>query len=147
VGVLADIWSGAIVSWNDSAIAQLNPNITLPAQPIVLVFANDRRGSISDSFASALAHFNPAFAMSVYTTNDSFASRWSQFGTIGARSYVVDPIEQQLGHVLVRASIIAALLVETLPNMCIHTTLFRTSRTVSPTPQPCLQVQLAFPSP
>jgi hypothetical protein len=67
----------------------------------VLVFANDRRGSISDSFASALAYWNPAFAMSIYSTNDSLASRWSQFGSIAPRSYVVEPGEQQLGAVLV----------------------------------------------
>ena len=102
VPVLADIWSGNIVFWNDSAIAQLNPGVALPFQPIVLVFANDRRGSISDSFASALAYWNPAFAMSVYSTNDSLASRWSQFGSIAPRSYVVEPGEQQLGAGLVR---------------------------------------------
>lgn len=102
VPVLADIWSGNVVFWNDSAIADLNPGVALPFQPIVLVFANDRRGSISDSFASALAYWNPAFAMSIYSTNDSLASRWSQFGSIAPRSYVVEPGEQQLGAVLVR---------------------------------------------
>ncbi len=101
VPVLADIWSGNVVFWNDSAIAQLNPGVALPFQPIVLVFANDRRGSISDTFASALAYWNPAFAMSVYSTNDSLASRWSQFGSIAPRSYVVEPGEQQLGAILV----------------------------------------------
>jgi ABC-type phosphate transport system substrate-binding protein len=98
--VLANIWSGNIVYWNDSAIVQLNPDLSLPHEPIVLVFANESRASISDAFANALADFNPAFNLSV-TTNDSFAGRWSTYGTNAGRSFAVAPGEQQLGYVLV----------------------------------------------
>src|SRR5262249_43834009 len=35
--VLADMYQGTITSWNDSRIKNLNPNLNLPAQPIVLL--------------------------------------------------------------------------------------------------------------
>lgn len=94
VPVLADIWSGAIVFWNDSAIAALNPEVPeLPFQPIFLVYGDDRRATLSDVFAEALADFNPAFKM----TNNSFANTRFQFGSIPVRSTVVASGPTQLG--------------------------------------------------
>ncbi len=98
--VLADIWAGNILYWNDSAIAQLNPGFPLPGEPIALIFANETRASISDVFANALSDFNPEFRLGL-GSNYSFASKWVPRGVNPLRSVAVAPGEQQLGYVLV----------------------------------------------
>jgi len=45
----ANIFNGAITAWNDPAIAKLNPGVTLPAEPIRVVFRSDESGT-SDNF-------------------------------------------------------------------------------------------------
>lgn len=101
VPVLADIWRGNIILWNDARIQALNPNITLPAQAIVLIFGNDRRGSISDVFANALADYDPDFALSI-NSSESFASKWSTYGSIAGRGIPVSSGPEQIGYVQVK---------------------------------------------
>jgi phosphate transport system substrate-binding protein len=43
--VLADIFLGKIKSWNDKAIADLNPGVKLPADPITVVRRSDGSGT------------------------------------------------------------------------------------------------------
>jgi phosphate transport system substrate-binding protein len=43
--VLADIYLGRITRWDDSAIAQLNPTLSLPNQPITVVHRSDGSGT------------------------------------------------------------------------------------------------------
>ncbi|HYR01628.1 MAG TPA: phosphate ABC transporter substrate-binding protein PstS [Casimicrobiaceae bacterium] len=43
--VLADIYLGKIKSWNDKAIAELNPALKLPAEPITVVRRSDGSGT------------------------------------------------------------------------------------------------------
>jgi phosphate transport system substrate-binding protein len=43
--VLAKIYTGSITSWNDPAIAALNPGVTLPDEPIVTLHRGDSSGS------------------------------------------------------------------------------------------------------
>lgn len=43
--VLADIYLGRIKRWNDSAIANLNPDVTLPDLPITVVYRKDESGT------------------------------------------------------------------------------------------------------
>jgi phosphate transport system substrate-binding protein len=43
--VLADIYLGKIKSWNDKAIADLNPTLKLPADPITVVRRSDGSGT------------------------------------------------------------------------------------------------------
>ena len=43
--VLADIYLGKIRSWNDKAIAELNPGVKLPADPITVVRRSDGSGT------------------------------------------------------------------------------------------------------
>ena len=43
--VLAQIYDGKITAWNDSAIAQLNPGVTLPSTKIVTIHRADSSGS------------------------------------------------------------------------------------------------------
>lgn len=45
----AKIFNGAVTSWNDPAIGALNPGVTLPAEPIHVVFRSDESGT-SDNF-------------------------------------------------------------------------------------------------
>jgi len=43
--VLADIYFGKIKNWNDKAIADLNPSVKLPAEPITVVRRSDGSGT------------------------------------------------------------------------------------------------------
>src|SRR5207244_6363256 len=45
VPTLAKIFLGQIKTWNDPAIAKLNANLKLPAQPIVVVHRSDGSGT------------------------------------------------------------------------------------------------------
>jgi phosphate transport system substrate-binding protein len=45
--VIANIFLGAITSWNDAAIQSLNPGTTLPNQPIVTIHRSDGSGTTS----------------------------------------------------------------------------------------------------
>ncbi|MBV8787978.1 MAG: phosphate ABC transporter substrate-binding protein PstS [Mycobacterium sp.] len=49
----AKIFNGAITVWNDPAIAGLNSGVTLPAEPIHVVFRNDESGT-TDNFQKYL---------------------------------------------------------------------------------------------
>ena len=51
--VLADIYLGKIKTWNDKAIADLNPGVKLPADPITVVRRSDGSGT-TFNFASYL---------------------------------------------------------------------------------------------
>jgi phosphate transport system substrate-binding protein len=43
--VAADIFNGKITTWNDPAIAAINPGVTLPATPIKVFFRSDESGT------------------------------------------------------------------------------------------------------
>ncbi len=49
----AKIFSGAITTWNDSAIRALNSGVTLPAEPIKVIFRSDQSGT-TDNFQKYL---------------------------------------------------------------------------------------------
>jgi phosphate transport system substrate-binding protein len=50
---LAKIFSGAVTTWNDPAIAALNSGASLPGQKIVVIFRNDESGT-TDNFQKYL---------------------------------------------------------------------------------------------
>jgi phosphate transport system substrate-binding protein len=58
--VLADIYRGAIKTWNDPAIAKLNPSVKLPDTAITLVYRSDSSGTTA-VFTNYLAQVSPAF--------------------------------------------------------------------------------------
>jgi phosphate transport system substrate-binding protein len=58
--VLADIYRGQIKTWNDPAIAQLNPGVKLPSTAITLVYRSDSSGT-TFVFTDYLAQVSPAF--------------------------------------------------------------------------------------
>ncbi len=43
--VLAEVYLGKITRWNDPAIADLNPSLTLPDEPITVVHRSDGSGT------------------------------------------------------------------------------------------------------
>jgi phosphate transport system substrate-binding protein len=46
--VIADIFQGKIKTWNNSAIAAINPGVTLPSTPITLAVRSDSSGTTSN---------------------------------------------------------------------------------------------------
>lgn len=61
--VLADIYRGQIKTWNDPAIAKLNPNAKLPSTAITLVYRSDSSGTTA-VFTDYLAQTSDAFRAS-----------------------------------------------------------------------------------
>jgi phosphate transport system substrate-binding protein len=55
--VLADIFRGTITTWNDQRIQELNPDLTLPSEPIVVVHRSDGSGTtfVWTSYLSAVS--------------------------------------------------------------------------------------------
>ena len=62
--VLADIYLGKILKWNDPAIATLNPGVKLPDQSITVVHRADGSGT-TFIFVHYLAKVNPEWAKKV----------------------------------------------------------------------------------
>ncbi len=62
--VLADIFLGKIRSWNDPAIKQLNPGLTLPDTKISVVHRSDGSGT-TFNFANYLSKVSPEWASKV----------------------------------------------------------------------------------
>jgi phosphate transport system substrate-binding protein len=61
---LAKIFLGEIKTWNDPAIAKLNPSLKLPAQPIAVVHRSDGSGT-TYNFAYYLAEISPEWKTKV----------------------------------------------------------------------------------
>ncbi len=55
---IAAIYMGTITNWNDPAIAKLNPSLTLPNQPIVVVHRSDGSGT-TFNFTDYLSKVSP----------------------------------------------------------------------------------------
>ncbi len=64
--VLADIFLGKIGSWNDGAIATLNPDLNLPDLPVVVAHRSDGSGTTA-AFTAHLSAVNPEWAETVGT--------------------------------------------------------------------------------
>jgi len=61
---VAKIYLGDVKTWNDAAIAKLNPGVTLPAQPILPVRRSDGSGT-TFNFTDYLARVSPDFKTKV----------------------------------------------------------------------------------
>lgn len=62
--VLADIYLGKITKWNDKAIADLNPGVTLPSSAVVPVYRSDSSGTTA-IFTSYLSAVSPEWKSKV----------------------------------------------------------------------------------
>ncbi len=70
--VIAGIYLGKISSWNDPAIAKVNPGVTLPNQPIVVVHRSDGSGT-TYIFTDYLSKVSPEWAAQV---NKGTSVKW-----------------------------------------------------------------------
>jgi phosphate transport system substrate-binding protein len=57
--VAANIFNGKITTWNDPAIAAINPGVTLPSTPIKVFFRSDESGT-TENFTKYLSAAAPA---------------------------------------------------------------------------------------
>jgi len=62
--VLADLYRGAIKTWNDPAIAELNPGVKLPSTAVTVVYRSDSSGTTA-GFTDYLAQVSPEFKQSI----------------------------------------------------------------------------------
>ena len=81
--VLADMFLGKITTWNDPAIAKLNPGATLPATRVAPVFRSDASGT-SYNFTDYLSHVSPEWKTKVgVSTLPSFPAGQGAKGSSG----------------------------------------------------------------
>ncbi|MEO8752161.1 MAG: phosphate ABC transporter substrate-binding protein PstS [Casimicrobiaceae bacterium] len=96
--VLADIYLGKIKSWNDKAIADLNPSMKLPADPITVVRRSDGSGT-SFIWTDYLSKVSPEWKTKV---GASTAVAWPEGvggkGNEGVAAYV-QRIKGSIGYV------------------------------------------------
>ena len=62
--VLVQIYNGTIKKWNEAAIAELNPKLSLPNKLIILVYRSDGSGT-TFNFTTYLSQVDPAWRKSV----------------------------------------------------------------------------------
>lgn len=62
--VLAEIFSGKIMKWNDAKIAALNPGVTFPATSVVPIYRSDSSGTTA-VFTEYMAKVSPAWAKEI----------------------------------------------------------------------------------
>ena len=96
--LLADIYLGKIKTWNDPAIAAINPGVTLPAQQISLVRRSDGSGT-TFNFTNYLSKVSPEWQAQV---GEGTSVQWTGGvggkGNEGVASYV-QQIKGSIGYV------------------------------------------------
>ncbi len=86
--VLARIFGGQITTWNDPAIKSLNPGVTLPGTPIVLVHRADTSGS-TFLFTSYLNAQDPAdWSSSLIGTAVAWPQQPGETGATGSSALI-----------------------------------------------------------
>ena len=66
--LLADIFLGSITYWNDSRLTALNPLLSAPHIPIVLVLQQETSSSLSLAFTQCMTEMSSAFASAIGVT-------------------------------------------------------------------------------
>lgn len=85
---IANIFLGKVKSWNDAAIAKLNPGATLPSTPIKPVFRSDSSGT-SFNFTDYLSSVSPDWKSKVgASTQPSFPAGQGAKGSSGVAGVV-----------------------------------------------------------
>lgn len=96
--LLADIYLGKIVKWNDSAITSLNPGISLPDLKIVVVHRGESSGT-TFNWASFLSQANADWKSSVGAgTSVKWPVGVGATGNDGVATYIRN-VEGSLGYV------------------------------------------------
>jgi ABC-type phosphate transport system substrate-binding protein len=73
---LGAIWAGAITTWDDQRIKDLNPPAVaavLPAANIALGYTSSNQVSFAQVFKVAMSSFSDTFRTALAAANDSFA--------------------------------------------------------------------------
>ena len=94
--VIADIYLGKITSWNDPAIAKLNPGVQLPNERIAVIYRSDASGD-TYAFTSYLAKVSPAWTAKVGGASTSV--NWPAGTGSKGNSGVAASIEQTPGAI------------------------------------------------
>ena len=96
--LIADIFAGNIKKWNDPRIVSLNPDVTLPAAPIIPVFRSDGSGT-TFVFTDYLTKVSPMWA-SKYGAGKSvnFSSGQAAKGNPGVAG-VISHTKNSIGYV------------------------------------------------
>jgi phosphate transport system substrate-binding protein len=97
--VIADIYQGIITMWNDPAIQNLNPTITLPAKTIVVVHRSDSSGT-SFVFTGYLSASSSAWSAAVgqgkavaWPTGLGGSGNAGVAGTVEGTAYTIGYVE------------------------------------------------------
>lgn len=93
--VLSKIYLGTITMWNDPALVALNPGVTLPSIPIVVVFRSDGSGT-TDLFTTFLYISNIGYPQSLVGTLVPFPG--GTIGVVGSPA-VVAAVEANTGAI------------------------------------------------
>ena len=84
--MIADIFLGKIKAWDDAAIKQLNPGVSLPSTPIAVIHRSDGSGT-TFNFTDYLSHVSPEWKQKVGTSTSvqlaDGAGRQGQLGSLG----------------------------------------------------------------
>jgi len=95
---LADIYMGKITTWNDPAIASLNPGVNLPDQDITVVHRSDGSGT-TFIFTNYLSKVSPEWQSKVgMNTSVAWPAGTGGKGNAGVASYV-QRIKGSIGYV------------------------------------------------
>ena len=96
--MLADIYLGKIKKWNDPAIADLNPGLKLPDDPITVVRRSDGSGT-TFIFTNYLSKVSPEWKAKVgYGTAVAWPAGVGGKGNEGVAAYV-QRIKGSIGYV------------------------------------------------
>jgi phosphate transport system substrate-binding protein len=94
--VLARIFLGEIAQWNDPAVAQLNPGLSLPAMPIKVVVRSDGSGT-TYNFADYLSKVNATWK-TTYGAKTSLTWPSTFIGSKGSDG-VVKSVKETIGAI------------------------------------------------
>jgi len=92
---LADIFSGKIKAWNDPAIKNLNPGISLPSTAITVVHRSDSSGT-TNGFTTYLSDVSPSWKSSIGAGKDV---KWPTGTGAAKNSGVAAAVKQTQGAV------------------------------------------------
>ena len=96
--VLANIYLGKITTWNDPAIAKLNPGVSLPATKITPIYRSDGSGD-TYAFTNYLSTIDPEFKSKVGTsTSVKFPTGTGAEGNDGV-SAAISQTDGAIGYV------------------------------------------------
>jgi phosphate transport system substrate-binding protein len=93
--VLADVFLGKIKAWNDPAIAKLNPEMKLPAQPIQVIHRTDGKGS-NYILSDFLAKVSPEFLVKA---GRGESPKWPVGASAGRSQDMSDRVRATLGAI------------------------------------------------